>query len=133
MPQLRQWLIHRNEINQKKLPKQCYQREVEFGIMPKFHHISQSTWIWSLNQATKYLCSSPRVHAYMEAILFVLVSCPFWWSRKCRVTVPWAASASSVLPSEDNCKFFVVKLSMMSNHQNRDSNLNEKDAEIVIF
>lgn len=45
----------------------------------------------------------------MEAILFVLVSCPFWWNRKCRVTVPWAASASSVFPSEDNCKILVVK------------------------
>lgn len=61
-------------------------------------------------QSSMYLCSSPRVQANMEAILFVLVSWPFWCSRKCRVTVPWAASASNVLPSEDNCNFIVVML-----------------------
>lgn len=51
-----------------------------------------------------YLCSSPRVQAKIEAILLVLVSCPFWCSLKCLVTVPWAASASNVFPSEDNCR-----------------------------
>lgn len=57
------------------------------------------------------LCSKPRVHANMEAMLLVLVSCPFWCSRKCRVTVPWAASDSSVFPSEDNwTKTYHVKI-----------------------
>lgn len=39
-------------------------------------------------KVARYLCSKPRVHANMEAMLLVLVSCPFWCSRKCRVTVP---------------------------------------------
>lgn len=29
----------------------------------------------------------------MDAIGLVLVGLPFWYSRQCRVTVPWAASA----------------------------------------
>lgn len=54
----------------------------------------------------KYLCSRPRVHAKIDAILLVLVSCPFWYSLKCRVTVPCAASASNVFASDDNCRNF---------------------------
>ena len=41
----------------------------------------------------------PRVQAKIEAIGLVEVALPFWCSRKWRVTVPWAASASTVLPS----------------------------------
>lgn len=44
-------------------------------------------------------CARPRVHAKMDAMLLVLVSPPFWCTRKCRVTVPCAASASMVFPS----------------------------------
>lgn len=84
----------------------------------------------SFAQTSMYLCSSPRVQANMEAILFVLVSWPFWCSRKCRVTVPWAASASNVLPSEDNCNFIVVirilrkprTKCMMNTNSNFDTN-----------
>jgi hypothetical protein len=42
---------------------------------------------------------SPRVHAKIEAIGFVEVGFPCSCWRKWRVTVPWAASASTVLPS----------------------------------
>ena len=41
----------------------------------------------------------PRVQAKIEAIGLVEVGLPFWCSRKWRVTVPCAASASTVLPS----------------------------------
>jgi hypothetical protein len=51
----------------------------------------------------EYLWARPRVHANIEAILLVLVSPPFWWTLKCRVTVPWAASASTVFPSGHIC------------------------------
>jgi len=44
-------------------------------------------------------CSRPRVQAKMLAMGLVLVLRPFWCSRKWRVTVPCAASASIVLPS----------------------------------
>lgn len=60
---------------------------------PQLPKLSRSTNI------VTYLCASPRVQAKIEAMLFVLVSPPFWWTLKWRVTVPWAASASMVLPS----------------------------------
>src|SRR5690348_10921932 len=41
----------------------------------------------------------PRVQAKIEAIGLVEVSLPCWCRRKWRVTVPCAASASTVLPS----------------------------------
>jgi len=41
-------------------------------------------------------CASPRVQAKMEAIGLVDVDWPFWCCREWRVTVPWAASASTV-------------------------------------
>ena len=41
----------------------------------------------------------PRVHAKIDAIGFVEVGLPCWCWRKWRVTVPCAASASTVLPS----------------------------------
>ena len=44
-------------------------------------------------------CDRPRVQAKIDAIGLVDVSLPCWCWRKCRVTVPWAASASTVLPS----------------------------------
>lgn len=46
-----------------------------------------------------YLWARPLVQAKMDAMLLVLVSPPFWWTLKWRVTVPWAASASMVFPS----------------------------------
>ena len=41
----------------------------------------------------------PRVQAKIEAIGLVEVGLPCWCWRKWRVTVPCAASASTVLPS----------------------------------
>lgn len=72
-----------------------------------FKEIEGNSMIICQNVITKncnYLCSRPRVHANMDAILLVLVSSPFWYSLKCRVTVPCAASASNVFPSDDNYK-----------------------------
>ena len=43
--------------------------------------------------------ASARVQAKIEAIGLVEVGLPSWCWRKWRVTVPWAASASTVLPS----------------------------------
>ena len=43
----------------------------------------------------------PWVQAKIEAIGFVEVALPCWCWRKWRVTVPWAASASTVLPSAE--------------------------------
>ena len=44
-------------------------------------------------------CSRPRVQAKIDAIGLVDVGLPCWCWRKWRVTVPCAASASTVLPS----------------------------------
>ena len=35
-----------------------------------------------------HLWARPRVQAKMEATGLVLVGCPFWYCRQCRVTVP---------------------------------------------
>lgn len=39
--------------------------------------VSFLTFFLKLGPASSYLCSNPRVQANIEAILFVLVSCPF--------------------------------------------------------
>lgn len=47
-------------------------------------------------------CWRPRVHAKIEAMGFVEVLFPFWYSRQCRVTVPCAASDCSSNRIESN-------------------------------
>ena len=71
-----------------------------------------------------YLCARPCDQAKIEAILLVLVSPPFWWTRKWRVTVPWAASASIVFPSGQTCtKFLLLQHACQICNRRKDRNI----------
>lgn len=69
--------------------------------------INLSTELCTLH--SNYLWARPLVQAKMDAMLFVLVSPPFWWTLKWRVTVPWAASASMVFPSGQTWNHTIIQ------------------------
>ena len=56
-------------------------------------------WVSSALPSSLARCFRPWVQAKIEAIELVEVDSPRWCWRKWRVTVPWAASDSMILPS----------------------------------